>query len=186
MPMGRTRSIGLAAILLGWASLGVWCTTYGSEDDVLGPADAGDGPDAADAGDLLGDATDLLGDATDARPTSCDEDGDGFERIECVLDAGRDAAEADCDDTQPAIHPGQTFRSDTWPDGSTHRPVGDWDCDGTTTKQFAVNVACSGPCSTFSAVGFSGDPACGADGPFVTGCALLCNPILESRRQTCR
>jgi len=115
-------------------------------------------------------------------PDKCDCDGDGFrsKNASCP-DAGRD-----CNDLDPFI-PHDGFVSS--------KPVGhngDWDCNGTVTKQYAVNVSC-GLLTDCSAQGFKTDPACGGTGEYV-----FCKPALlglgvactedrtEGRAQGCR
>jgi hypothetical protein len=72
----------------------------------------------------------------------------------------------DCNDLDPFI-PHDGFVASE-PNGHS----GDWDCDGVVTKQFPVNIDC-GLLANCSGSGFSGDPACGTSGPFVT-----CKPSL--------
>lgn len=90
-------------------------------------------------------------------PDKCDCDGDKHRSNDPTCpDAGRD-----CNDLDPFI-PHDGFVASP-PNGHD----GDWDCDGTVTKQFPVNVDC-GLLSNCNAAGFTGDPPCGTAGPFVT------------------
>lgn len=95
-------------------------------------------------------------------PDKCDCDGDGFRSNNPTCpDAGRD-----CNDLDKFIpHDGFVASPPVGHDG-------DWDCNGTVLKQFPVNINC-GLLANCSAAGFTGDPACGTAGTFVT-----CKPSL--------
>jgi hypothetical protein len=99
-------------------------------------------------------------------PDKCDCDEDGFRSSNpTCADAGRD-----CNDLDPFI-PHDGFVASP-PNGHD----GDWDCNGTVTKQFPVNIDCGllGDCN---AAGFTGDPGCGVPGAFVT-CKKSIVPLL--------
>jgi hypothetical protein len=100
-------------------------------------------------------------------PDKCDCDGDGVrsDNPSCGPTG------ADCNDLDPFV-PHDGFVADPPPPGAD----GDWDCDGTVTKQFPVNVNC-GVLSDCNAAGFTGDPACGTFGQFVT-CAPTLVPLV--------
>jgi hypothetical protein len=104
---------------------------------------------------------------------TCDCDHDGFNRLDLATGCdGGPPGKTDCDDVNAAIHPGQgEFLIDPWPSESQHKIVGDWDCSGTTTKQFTYNAAC-GLLST-CANGFVGNPRCGETADFITCGAVL-------------
>lgn len=118
---------------------------------------------AQEAG-TAGDASQI--DASDCKTCDCDQDG--FNRID--IDAGCDGGPSgklpDCDDLNKAIHPGLTFISDPWPPGTTHTPVGDWDCSGETTRQYPYDGTCAGLSSC--ADGFVGNPPCGGTSDYLT------------------
>lgn len=111
----------------------------------------------------LGDATTVI-DAAGCKTCDCDEDG--FDRFD--LDAGCDgSAPYDCDDTVRAINPDQTdFVRDLWPAGAKHKVVGDWDCSGTTTRQYDYDAVCAALSACQG--GFEGNPPCGATAPFIS------------------
>jgi hypothetical protein len=171
---------------------------------------AGDGLDAAGGGDAAGDGAgrndggapldpdvDPDGGSKDATTAGeaavpidaagcmdCDCDNDGYNRLELTKNCdGGPPGKTDCDDLNFAIHPGQSeFFLDPWP-ASQHKPIGDWDCSGATTKQFPYDAACGllSACKN----GFVGSPACGATADFIK-----CGPVLpvvgcaEESRQT--
>lgn len=144
----------------------------GSPDGALdGPTGEG-GPTKPDV-DPEGGAKDAssAGDASQidaAGCKTCDCDSDGFNRVQ--LDAGCDGGPIgklpDCDDNNPAIHPGLGFILDPWPSSTPHKPAGDWDCSGETTKQYDYG----GVCTALSACsnGFVGDPPCGTTSAYLT------------------
>jgi hypothetical protein len=109
----------------------------------------------------------------DAGPdaTCCDCDEDTFKREggTCALPTG------DCDDLNLYVKPNQGFIASTVWD-STHVPIYDWDCNGTTVKQYAHSAgSCSARlklsgCSAGQAA-FEGDPACGVSGHYIVTCA---------------
>ena len=108
---------------------------------------------------------------------TCDCDKDGFNRLDLAngCDGGPNGKLPDCDDLNPAIHPGLGFVLDVWPSGTTHTPVGDWDCNGETTRQYPYDGTCASlsNCST----GFSGNPPCGGTSDYLT-CAAGVLPLV--------
>jgi hypothetical protein len=197
MKRRRLLAVGLAIVPLAFAAA---CSfpdvTFapGADDDAgaegggvvdPGPGDAGaEGslPDDVEPGGHLADAATADKDATTAIDaagcTSCDCDGDGFQRLD--LDAGCDggAGPIDCDDTIAAIKPGQGFiLNATWP-STQHTPEFDWDCSGAVTKQYPYN----GTCAALSACsnGFQGNPPCGG-----TAAYLTCKQPLNILGATC-
>jgi hypothetical protein len=95
--------------------------------------------------------------------------------VSCNCDGDDAASEAgtcggnDCNDLDPFIPHDGYVKS---------KPVGhsgDWNCDGIVTKQFPVNVDC-GLLANCKTAGFTGDPACGTAGEFVT-CKELAIPL---------
>jgi|GEM_PF-1581739 len=125
--------------------------------------------------------------------TTCDCDNDGYFRRGGACDGGPGNV-YDCDDTDKALTPAQTFIADVkWP--SNHTPAYDWNCDGKVIKQLPYNVTCASlslGANCASIQGFTGDPACGTSGTFVTckqgflgllGCA---DGTQETRVQACR
>lgn len=108
---------------------------------------------------------------------TCDCDKDGFNRLD--LDSGCDGGPngklPDCDDLNAAIHPGLGFITDPWPPGTEHTPVGDWDCSGETTRQYAYDGTCAG--LSTCADGFLGNPPCGGTSDYVT-CAKGVLPLV--------
>lgn len=114
-------------------------------------------PDGGDAGD---------GGKKDAAPDPCDVDDDGYHKADAgTCSAGIDAGELDCDDNDKRRNPGVTmFLTDPTANG-------DWNCNKSVEKQFPINVSCGGilgqaACNV--AIGFAGDPACGASASYVT------------------
>lgn len=170
--------------------------------DARSDADAGEGgfvlPPDVDPEGGAHDAT-TVPDATIPRPEAgvdagpdacCDCDDDKHRSETCPNGIKGD----DCDDYNAGIFTGQDFVSSPWDTSSPHTPAGDWNCDGTTTKQYPYNVSCGlvGDCS---AQGFSGNPDCGASGQYVyckgTGLPVgaLCTEDTtkrETRTQGCR
>jgi hypothetical protein len=98
----------------------------------------------------------------------------------------------DCDDFDPLVHPGSGFVAATWDPASPHKIEGDWDCNGTTLKQFNHDV----PCGLLSncGEGFKDDPDCGVTATYnhcqtvsVLGLGLLCQVgSTEQRTQACK
>ena len=124
-------------------------------------------------------------DASDCSTCDCDDDGFLSARPGCS-----DAGSTDCDDFDPFRSPGQTKFIDELPSGH----LGDWNCSGAVEKLYPTGVACTGnggpACD--GRFGFTGDPPCGATGPFVTcktGGALGLNCVEAERKvstQACR
>lgn len=114
-------------------------------------------PDGGDAGE---------GGTKDAAPDPCDVDDDGYRKADAgACSAGIDAAALDCDDNDKRRNPGVTmFLTDPTADG-------DWNCNKSVEKQFPTNVNCGGILAQAAcnvAIGFAGDPACGASASYVT------------------
>jgi hypothetical protein len=182
--------------LVGAAAIGAACTDLGG---LSGPTAADAGADASDdaATDTAPpppppqDAADVDATRIDAGPdaTCCDCDNDTYVRDGC--DAGPDAT-IDCDDLNPAIHPGQSFVSAHWDNASPHVPAGDWNCDGVVTKQYAYDFTCAGgppPLACTGTEGLIGDPECGQTASYetCTNGPVGCKPSApEIRTQGCR
>jgi hypothetical protein len=119
-------------------------------------------------------------DAGDAAPANCDVDKDGWPAASCA-----DAGEADCDDDDPDVHPGQDWLAVT--PRSTRN--GDWNCKDGVEKRFPNGVDCSGfSTSCAGREGFEDDPGCGQEGEFIT-CTMLtstCTTNRSRRKQECR
>lgn len=94
-----------------------------------------------------------LVDAAGCTTCDCDQDDAASEAGTC---GGND-----CNDLDPFI-PHEGFVASK-PNGHS----GDWNCDGKVTKQFPVNVNC-GALQNCNIAGFTGDPACGTAGEFIT------------------
>lgn len=112
----------------------------------------------------------------------CDEDGVYVKDASCAMSGN------DCNDLDPFVPYTGGFVADKPPPGFD----GDWNCDGTVTKQFNVNIQC-GLLTDCSAKGFTGDPGCGSTGEYVE-CSQLVLPLgivcqngkTENRVQGCR
>lgn len=138
-----------------------------------------DGADAADDADVTGDdASHDQGGNHDA--TSCDEDGDGVPSEAC--------GGADCDDTDPRVHPGADFSDAVPPEGRN----GDWNCDGRVTKKITENLDCPSfdkDCDRYS--GFTTEVPCGETASSITcfysGITKKCANIPGTKqKQSCR
>lgn len=160
-----------------------------SSDDTIGPDASTDGtldgagnpdvdraPDGGvreDAGEVLidGSSPDALivqdagqkVDASGCAPADCDCDKDGFNE---TLKAGCGTGPRDCDDSDPRAKPGQGFLT-----APAEPPqFADWNCDGTATPLYDVNVTCDGltlglGCSNI--FGFKDAPQCGKVGTWI-------------------
>ncbi len=164
----------------------------GSDGGADGSASDAGGGDAIAAGDapsdgpFLADGGDAGGQTDGAACTDpCDCDGDLYKNDKPGCAKGTE--KVDCDDLDSRIRPDQGFLDFT-PPASAPKP-GDWNCDGLVTKLYPTNAVCSmGNCASQS--GFSGDPACGAIGDYVTcgptGINLCEVKTTEKRKQACR
>lgn len=157
-------------------------TNGGHIDGGEASADAATGADATSDAEALPPDVDpegsnkdasTVGDAADqvdaSACTSCDCDGDGFNRVD--VDAGCNGGPGsnlpDCDDLIAAIHPGQGFVEDRWPENASKSVLpGDWDCSGTVTKQYGYGSTCGA--LTACGDGFRGEPACGETAEYLT------------------
>jgi hypothetical protein len=216
----RRWPFAVIALIIGGAAAGGACafpnpsfapdeTTTDSGNDAIDPADARDAADGGEGGkplpkpdvDLEGGTKDATtvpegGQTIDAGPDAacCDCDTDGF-------NSSRPACSAlpgprDCDDGNKFVKPGQDFvKSADYQ--STHMPKYDWDCSGTTQKQYNYGLAkCAdqlklSTCSNHQD-GFIGDPPCGTTGTYVTACTadgdllnLKCTETSDNRVQAC-
>jgi hypothetical protein len=112
----------------------------------------------------------------------CDCDEDDYVNEDC--DGG-----TDCKDLDPTVPYHDGFLEDVPPPGYD----GDWNCDGTVTKQYASGVMCGvlGVAGCTGVEGFTGQPGCGVEGAYVT-CApntlgLLCAvSSTVMRKQGCK
>ncbi len=184
--MSRRAALIWIAILVGAAF--ACSSSYSGEEApaTATPDDAGGTtPDSAAPADAASDADVAIDAGSDAPADPCDQDRDGFRAA--TASCGGD----DCDDSDSRAHPGDGGFVAAAPGASN----GDWNCNGAVERQFASNVTCSdfvpfpGPCSGHA--GFTGDPACGAKGTFVTctypGNGSACaNGVTEMRAQGCR
>jgi hypothetical protein len=199
--MTRRRSALLFALvfaLVGSTALAFGAVAACSFPDVTFAPDEGlDGGDASTAPDVT--TTDAP-DGDGSRPTNPDVDPEGGLQDATVLDgggridAGPDASccdcdtdmfkadggtcalpSGDCDDLNPYIKPDQGFvASSVW--DSTHIPTYDWDCSGTTIKQYPHGL---GKCTSRTPLGgcgagqggFEGNPQCGEASHYIIGCA---------------
>jgi len=132
--------------------------------------DAGDagaiGPVGANEDVAPDDATTRDGTSrVDAAGCTCDCDIDGFQRQDSMCDGGP-GPRADCDDLDELVNPNAGFVAAAWT--SPHVPAGDWNCDGTLTKQYDYNQKCDDLNNCNGKAGFAGDPACGDSAPFNT------------------
>jgi hypothetical protein len=197
---GASRSDGNDALAMDASADG-----EGGGDDAT-PDASGDGSGDADGGgggDGAGDASG--GDAAGGDATSDGAPTDGAGSDGASTEAGADASTCDEDgDHDPATgpvcggddcddHDARAFFAE--PDFLTFTPTattqGDWNCNGSLEKQYAVNVSCGllnlGQCNTTS--GLTGDPACGTSGPFVQcqSNGLLCSAIsTTTKTQGCK
>lgn len=194
----RRRRITFAIALLGGSALGFGVVAACSFPDVTFVPD-----DSVEAGDATTSSESSTGDAaTDGggRPTNPDVDPEGGSKDATTfdgsgrIDAGPDAsccdcdndqvaadggacvaASGDCDDLNPYIKPSQGFvASATW--DSTHIPTYDWDCSGSTVKQYTHSLGSCAARSKLSGCangqgGFEGDPQCGQSAHYVITCA---------------
>ena len=128
-------------------------------------------------------------DADAGTPTCCDCDKDTHTQNATTCTGARD----DCDDYNSGIHPGQDFVSSPWDKTSPHLPAGDWDCNGTTVKQYAYGVTCL--LLTNCTEGFATNLDCGQTGTYnfckqslpIPGLPLTCQvDHSEQRTQGCR
>lgn len=186
--MKRSRFV-VGAVLSGALGAAVACSfpdvsfKDGAGSQVDGEEDAAiisppsDGPATVDAdvpdvepGETLDAASLIPVDA--AGCTTCDCDGDGYDRVDdagCRRDGGG-GKPVDCDDTIKAINPGNTkWISNRWPTSSKHPVIGDWDCSGITEKDPPSDVTACKPAALglvgcANAYGFEGDPGCGEEG----------------------
>lgn len=125
-----------------------------------------------------------------------DEAGCGADRCDCDQDgvgnngcAVPDGGAVDCDDFDKLVHPGQSFVSSPWTTSSPHLPAGDWNCDGTVTKQYPHSVGACAGLSCAKQEGFVGDPGCGETADYVVckSATLSCSEeSREQRVQGCR
>ncbi len=159
------RALVLAALGLACAACSFPDVDYGPGADEAGLSDATRGdasvPDARTDGALPGD-----GATEDAAPDPCDFDRDGYKAADAgTCSAKIDAGDLDCDDNEKRRNPGVTaFLTDPTTNG-------DWNCNKTVEKQFPINVNCGailGQAACNVAIGFAGDPACGASASYVT------------------
>jgi hypothetical protein len=175
--MNRRRALVVFAVSASLLGIAVSCTFPelpsftpdgdGAAPDASSEAASGDGGAKEDAfhtdvdpegGSQEASVLPTGGGTVDAAGcTSCDCDGDGFDRVACDGGVGKD-----CDDLNTVIKPDAGFvASPSWP--SMHMPSGDWNCDGMRTKQHNYNVHCddtsNGGANCTS--GFNDDPNCG-------------------------
>jgi len=160
---------------------------------------------ALDSSDM---GTDAFDSSSDARP-SCDapvkcfadKDGDGYASatdvvVACVCPkdyVAKEPTNADCDDGNPAVHPGVTTYQEIaycpTATGCTTKSY-DYDCS---TKEDPFSAITFGGCAPYSAgcggAGWSGSPpGCGDTGDFIT-CSkglLSCDKTTTKRVQGCR
>jgi hypothetical protein len=97
--------------------------------------------------------------------TTCDCDGDGFNKHS--NDAGCDAGEDDCDDTDTRIRPDRSYNE------TPEEPPrnGDWNCKNGVERFYKQGINCGslGRGAACDALfGFTDTPKCGATGTFVT------------------
>lgn len=123
---------------------------------------------------------------------ACDCDNDNVKNSSCPP---QPSGGFDCDDFDPLVHPGTGFVAAKWDPTSPHTPQGDWNCDGTVTKQYSFSVSC-GLLNDCNGQGFRDNPGCGESGDYVfcksallPGVGLACaedKTKQETRTQGCR
>lgn len=118
--------------------------------------------------------TGAVGDTSDP----CDKDRDGYKA------QGGTCGGNDCDDDDPRANPGVSDFVTYDATGKTH--AGDWNCDGTTKRQFNVNQNCGvlGGKTCAEIKGFTGSPTCGTSGTYIE-CAIsgaLCVQVTSTTR----
>lgn len=97
---------------------------------------------------------------------NCDKDGDK------VFASGAPCGGLDCNDNNKDVYPDENRPYSTLPPlgGSPPGNGGDWDCNGQVDKQYKTKIECGGLTNGFCTItmGFTGDPACGTAGEFIT------------------
>lgn len=125
-----------------------------------------------------------------ADPCDCDNDKSLHEASTCLAPVG---TTPDCDDLDPVIRPGKGYTAVEWQ--SPHTPVGDFNCDGQTDKQWPENVPCSGLLPANCTQGFeAAEVACGTIAKYnycqlvnLLGIGLVCSvKSYEMRIQGCK
>ena len=148
----------------------------GKDDDAATREDGGTRVEAGPDGACQG-----------AGGNGCDCDGDYAKNASCATGA------LDCDDFDGLVRPGQGFVASPWDSTSPHAPAGDWNCDGTVTKQYAYGVTCGllANCTE----GFASNPGCGQSATYnvceqiinVLGLPIGCHvKSSDARPQGCR
>lgn len=125
-----------------------------------------------------------------SNPCDCDKDRHPHEGDSCVAPVG---TEADCDDLDPLVHPGQFYVAASWQ--SPHTPEGDFDCNGTTEKQWTEGIPCNSLIGGNCTEGFeAADVPCGVSAKYnhcqalnLLGIGLVCSvKSYEMRVQGCK
>ncbi len=175
-------------------------TGFTNDDDDCDDGDDDIHPGATEA--CNGDDDDCDGATDESGASGCsswyrdaDNDGYGTPFATCACAATGDYRADnpdDCYDGNSAANPSVT----SW--HTTNRGDGsyDWDCDGSSTKQYTANYACTVDWDGFSCDthtdgwSSSSDPACGSSGTWASGCSaswFACEySSSSSRTQGCR
>jgi hypothetical protein len=185
----------LLLLAMALSPLVVICGACGVAFAPIDDAPEGGAGDAADAGVVqVGANEDVEADggseeaatrdgasAIDAAGCTCDCDNDTFQASTNGCDGGPGPG-PDCDDLDELVKPTAGFVASPWT--SPHLPVGDWNCDGATTKKYDYNQKCNDVNNCNGKAGFNDDPSCGQTATFNT---CLYNPgILGVLSPTCK
>lgn len=169
-------------------------------DTVRDAGPAGDTPGGADK-DTGPDGPQNTQDAPGADAKPCthqtfydDADGDAFGDpaqpvVSCAAPPGHVANKLDCDDLDPAAHPGQNsfYTVPTKGEGDF-----DYDCDKQEEQEYAAFASCVWKASNCVGDGWSGAvPGCGQEGVFVecqkkSGRVTGCIQVATKKTQGCR
>lgn len=147
----------VGACWLGVGAAVIWLAHCGSPYGTEGSADGGADGDSPETSPGDGSASGKTEADADAGTLTCttDKDNDGHIARACGGD--------DCNDDDPLVHPGQAFVSEV----PKSPNIGDWNCDGTVTKEHASGVSCQFfTCGQQK--GFTGSPPCGTEGDYIT------------------
>lgn len=127
----------------------------------------------------------------DANCDPCDCDGDGFVADDAVACPDAGGKRRDCNDEDPRFFPDAGYVHEAPPAGQK----GDWNCDGTVTRERNVRIDCTKYGGTLSTTcgkteGFFDDPPCGVSASYVvckpSGLTDCVQGTVEDRAQGCK